>query len=97
MRTKLAKALLLTSIAACGIEDDTTETSTETSDLYGLGGASRSWGNANGAVVPVCLMDPDAHMDLQIRVREILRETWESYANISFTGTEPSEPFGGRS
>jgi hypothetical protein len=95
MRTKLAKALLLTSIAACGIEDHTTETSTETSDLYGLGGASRSWGNANGAVVPVCLMDPDAHMDLQIRVREILRETWESYANISFTGPEPSLPFGG--
>ena len=33
----------------CGaIEDE----STKTQDLYGLGGASRSWGNTDGAVVP---------------------------------------------
>ena len=95
MRTKLAEALLLVSIAACGIEDESTETSTDTQDLYGLGTVARSWGDTNGAVVPVCWEDPDAHLDIQIRVREILRETWESYANISFTGPEPSLPFGG--
>ena len=94
MRTEIVGALLLASIAGCAIEDET-KTRTETSNLYGLGGASRSWGNTDGAVVPVCLVNPDDHMDLQIRVREILRETWESYAKIYFTGPEPSLPFGG--
>ncbi len=92
MRTAIAGALLLASIAACGVVENE---STETNDLYGLGTAVRGWGDTSGAIVPVCWVDPDSHIDLQIRVREILRESWESYANISFTGTDPSEPFGG--
>jgi hypothetical protein len=94
MQKKLASALFLASIAACGgpIGDDQIET---TDALYGVGSIARAWGNTDGAVVPTCWVNPDEHIDLQIRVRQILRETWESYANISFTGTEPSLPFGG--
>ncbi|MEO8552300.1 MAG: tachylectin-related carbohydrate-binding protein, partial [Kofleriaceae bacterium] len=88
----MAGLLLLASIAACAIEDETTES---TQDLYGLGFAARSWGDASGAIVPVCWVSSDEHIDLQIRVREILRETWESYSNISFIGPDPSLPFGG--
>ncbi|NOU32035.1 MAG: hypothetical protein HOO96_29375 [Polyangiaceae bacterium] len=64
-------------------------------ELYGLGPNARPWGNTSGAVVPVCWTNPDDRIDLQIKVREILRETWESYANVSFTGPDPSQPFGG--
>ena len=86
--------LVFASIAACGglIADDQVETD---SALYGVGTIARAWGNTNGAVVPTCWMNPDDHIDLQIRVRQIIRETWESYANVSFTGSEPSLPFGG--
>ncbi|HSR95518.1 MAG TPA: tachylectin-related carbohydrate-binding protein [Kofleriaceae bacterium] len=86
MRTKIAGALLFASIAACGVVED--ETTTETQNLYG----SPAW---FGGTVPVCWENPDAHMDLQIRVREILRETWESYTTVSFIGPVSSEPFGG--
>jgi Tachylectin/Astacin (Peptidase family M12A) len=97
MRKQLAGALLFVSISACGMtEDETTEdTSTESNELYGLGTASPRWGDANGAVIPVCWVDTESHLDLQIKAREILRETWESYANISLVGPIPSLPFGG--
>ena len=92
---KTSAALFLVSIAACGgpVAGDPTETTHQ--PLYGVGSTARAWGNTTGAVIPVCWMNPNDHMDLQIRVREILRETWESYANIWFTGPEPSLPFGG--
>ena len=96
MRTTLARVLLLASIASCTETETETETeSTETSNLYGIGFASPRWGNASGASIPVCWDDPYAHMDLQIRTREILRETWESYANIFFMGPSFGESFGG--
>ncbi len=92
MRTVIAGALLLISIASCALDENE---STETDGLYGIGAASPRWGTTSGAAIPVCWDAPDTHIDLEIRVRELLRESWESYANISFIGPVPSEPFGG--
>ena len=93
MRRQLSiiAAVFLSSIAACGdpLDDEQIET---TDALYGVGSSAKAWPLG---VAPTCWVDPDDRIDLQIRVRQILRETWESYANVSFTGTEPSLPFGG--
>src|SRR5688572_22341715 len=55
MRNKTAGAFLLASIAACGVVgDENIETSTDENELYGLGDAAPSWGDMNGAYVPIC-------------------------------------------
>ncbi|CAN5144715.1 hypothetical protein BH11MYX1_BH11MYX1_28960 [soil metagenome] len=81
--------MILASVAACGTE----ELSTETDNLYGLGTASLRWGTTSGASVPVCWDDPADNAFLQNLTRTILEETWESYANITFTGPVAGGPW----
>jgi Tachylectin/Astacin (Peptidase family M12A) len=85
MRSKTAGAFLLASIAACGVVgDESIETSTDENELYGLGDAAPSWGDMNGAYVPICWANAASHPELQGKVLSILRETWGSYAKIDF-------------
>ncbi len=80
MKTIIAGALIA-SLAACAVDDVTTETDEQS--LYG----GVSWGNAtDGASIPVCFMAAYIYTDFQARVKTYLKNSWSSYAKIGFTG-----------
>jgi hypothetical protein len=93
MRNKVAGAFLLASIAACGVEDESLETSTGEQELYASG---PRWGTTSGAVIPVCWEDINSHADLHSKVMTILNQTWESNANIDFVGWASCSETSGR-
>lgn len=84
MRTNIVAALIVASLTACAVEDE--DLGSDTQDLYGLGTSAKRWGTTAGATIPVCWDAPkDGDTLLQNLVRLYAHQSWESYANITFT------------
>jgi hypothetical protein len=78
-------SLLLATIEACSSSppEAAEETDSTKQDLYGLGSIGTKWPNG---IVPVCFQNTSDRPDLQALVQSTLTSSWQTAANITFTG-----------